>query len=283
MLTNAAVGGGCGGTTLLSLSLFGKKSEPGHQQKQQQLGPDIDMIIRESDLLYGAYLIDNVYNLLRRHRSSENPELLWRLARVLCEQGKMSKNPEEKKRLFHEAFEYAEKALKSEGGEGSFGAHKWYAIILNYVAGLEGSKAQLAKSREVKAHWERALEINPLDATTWHLLGLWHFEFANLPSYQRWGASLLYSKPPDTSFEEALRHFERAEAISPNFYSANNYYLGLTYEKLNRLQEAKEQLIKAFQAPVISVDDKEIHDKAFEHLRTQKYKINESELMAERK
>jgi hypothetical protein len=37
----------------------------------------------------------------------------------------MSKNPEEKKRLFHEAFEYAEKALKSEEGEGSFGAHKW--------------------------------------------------------------------------------------------------------------------------------------------------------------
>jgi hypothetical protein len=54
---------------------------------------------------------------------------------------------------------------------------------LNYVAGLEGSKAQLAKSREVKAHWERALEINPLDATTWHLLGKFSSESVEQSTY----------------------------------------------------------------------------------------------------
>ena len=55
--------GGVGsGTALLSMSLFGsaKKEEP------KQLGPDFDMIKREADLLYNAYLIDNVYNLLKR-------------------------------------------------------------------------------------------------------------------------------------------------------------------------------------------------------------------------
>jgi hypothetical protein len=37
----------------------------------------------------------------------------------------MSKNPEEKKRLFEEALEFAERALTSEGGSSSFGTHKW--------------------------------------------------------------------------------------------------------------------------------------------------------------
>jgi hypothetical protein len=47
-----------------------------------------------------------------------------------------------------------------------------YAITLNYVSELEGKKAQIAKAMEVKSHLERALELNPLDATTWHILGM---------------------------------------------------------------------------------------------------------------
>lgn len=37
----------------------------------------------------------------------------------------MSKNPEEKKRLFEEALEFAERALAGEGGSSSFGSNKW--------------------------------------------------------------------------------------------------------------------------------------------------------------
>lgn len=55
--------------------------------------------------------------------------MLWRLARVLCEKGKQCKNDKEKKRLFDEALEIADKALKNEyywGPQtGNFGAHKW--------------------------------------------------------------------------------------------------------------------------------------------------------------
>lgn len=37
---------------------------------------------------------------------------------------------------------------------------------------MEGYKARIMRSPEVKAHFERALEINALDdPTTWHLLG----------------------------------------------------------------------------------------------------------------
>jgi hypothetical protein len=52
--------------------------------------------------------------------------MLWRLARVICEQGKMCTNPEEKKRLFEEALDIAKKAIDNAGESSCFGAHKWY-------------------------------------------------------------------------------------------------------------------------------------------------------------
>ncbi|KAL7074581.1 hypothetical protein ACQ4LE_006256 [Meloidogyne hapla] len=272
--SNIFLGGG--GTALLSLSFFSSNKK----DDDEKTDPNIDKIIREADILYNAYLIDNAYGILRRYRSSENSELLWRLARVICEQGKQCKNVEEKNRLFREAFEIIEKALKCEPAKGSFGTHKWYAILLNIVSELDGDKAQLSKAVEVRDHFERALEIDPLDATTWHSLGVWHYSFANLPTSQRLLAGIFYSRPPNSTYVEALRHFENAEAIKPGFYSANNYYMGLTLEKMNRSDEAKVQFILAFLAPVVTMDDGEIHKKAWEHLQ-KKYKLTREQLMEE--
>ncbi|KAF7639478.1 hypothetical protein Mgra_00001155 [Meloidogyne graminicola] len=155
-----------------------------------------------------------------------------------------------------------------------------YAILLNIVSELDGEKAQLSKAIEVRNHFERALELDPLDATTWHSLGIWHYSFANLSTSQRFLASIFYSKPPSSTFVEALRHFERAEAIKPGFYSSNNYYMGLTLEQMNKPEEAKAQFLLAFLAPVVTMDDGEIHKKAHDHLK-KKYKITREQLMEE--
>lgn len=150
-----------------------------------------------------------------------------------------------------------------------------YAIILNYVGEQEGTKAQIKRSYDVKVHLERALELNPIDATTWHILGeqlafhrfcyralgVWHFTFADLPSYQRLVAKAIFGTPPSSSYEEALRHFERAETLQPGFYTANQYYLGQVYERIGQKEKAIEQYQKAFQAPTLTVDDNDIRTK----------------------
>lgn len=65
-----------------------------------------------------------------RFQNSNNSELLWRLARVLCEQGKQCKNLDEKKRLFDEALSIISKSIEHEPEEGCFGAHKWYIFLI---------------------------------------------------------------------------------------------------------------------------------------------------------
>uniref|UniRef100_A0A914HF96 Uncharacterized protein n=1 Tax=Globodera rostochiensis TaxID=31243 RepID=A0A914HF96_GLORO len=269
-----------GGGAALSLSLFGLGKDDKDKQKEANDEQPL-LLIREADLYYEASLIDNAYKVLRRHRSSNNPEVLWRLARVLYKQGRAARSADESKRLCYEAFDFAKKALENQPTTGSFGAHKWYAILLDRTAELEGNKARISKALEVKSHFERALELNAFDATTWHLLGVWHYEFADLPSHMRWLASMVYATPPKSTYDEALRCFERAETISPSFYAANNYYLGLVYEKMNQRDEALEQFKKAYYLPMADLDDRMYHEKAMAHL-CRNYKYDEERLIKEK-
>jgi len=273
----AVGGGGC--TFTLGLTLFGTGKQtkapgsliPGEDKVHEQ-------VAREADVFYNAYMIDNAYNLLRQYRSTDDTQLLWRLARVVYEKGKLSQDKEAKKELWREALELVEKALKNS--DRCAPAHKWYAIISDTVAQQEGTKARIRQSYIVKQHFERALELEPFDATTWHLLGVWHFSVADLSGISRLAAKAIFGTPPSSTYEMALENFEKAEAISPGFYTANSYYLGLVLERMGRKDEALKYFKKAFYAPVVSVDDGDIHTKVYEHLK-RNYGMTGEKLMTE--
>ncbi|KAI1730041.1 regulator of microtubule dynamics protein 1 [Ditylenchus destructor] len=224
------------GTPVLALSFFGSaKPAPDVMAGDPTKDLVTDTVIREADILYDAYLLDRLHDLLKQYRSTTNPELLWRLAR--------------------EALNVA--------------LHKWYAIILNYWSEFQGSKAQIESAQEVKTHFERALQLNSLDATTWHLLGIWHFHVADLSYVSRLAAKAFYGTPPSSTYKEALRHFQKAEQIQPNFYSANQYYMGLCLERIkfnNIDKQALECYKRAFLAPVLSKDDIDTQKKASDRL-----------------
>lgn len=259
------------GTPILALSFFGSaKPEPGVTPGDPTRDFATDKVIREADALYDAYLLDKLHELLKQFRSSTNPELLWRLARVLCELYKTNEDAVKRKKYLKEALNVIRDALQNQSEiGGSYAVHKWYAIILNYWSELQGTKAQIEAAHEVKTHFERALQLNSLDATTWHLLGVWHFQVADLSYVQRLAAKAFYGTPPSSTYKEALRHFRKAEKIQPNFYSANQYYMGLCLERMrnnNIDKEAFECFKRAFLAPVLSKDDIDTQKKAADRL-----------------
>ncbi|VDM78012.1 unnamed protein product [Strongylus vulgaris] len=322
-----------GFSSSLAVSFFTSASQ------QPVAGPDMskpknfDLIVQEADALYDSYLIDNAYSILRRFAKSDCSELLWRLARVVCEKAKLSHDKDQRKTLMYEALALVEKAIEKEPKDGCFGAHKWYAILLDYVGEIEGNKSRIQKSYMVKEHLERALQIRSNDATTWHILGVWHFSFADMgyatrlvaktifaspPSstYEKalhyflkaeeisvkehleralqicsndattwhilgvWHfsfadmgyatrlvAKTIFASPPSSTYEKALHYFLKAEEISPRFYSTNTYFIGEAYEKLGNKEEARKYYLDAFKMPVVTADDQQIHQKAFEKLR----------------
>ncbi|CAI2293076.1 unnamed protein product [Caenorhabditis sp. 36 PRJEB53466] len=265
--------------TSFGIAIFSKKEEKAVAQDQfkQEKPKNFDIIVRNADELYDNYLIDNCYNILKKFESSDCSELLWRLARVTCEQGKLSKDANQRKALILEAFEIVKKALAHEPKEGSFGAHKWYAILLDYVGEIEGNKSRIEKSFEVREHLEKALSIFEDDPTTWHILGLWHFSFANMGYATRMVAKAIFATPPSSTYQNALHYFLKAEQISPGFYSTNIYYIGEVYEQMGEKEEALTHFKQAFKMAVVTSDDAAIHKRAHEKLR--KYGVKDSEIV----
>ncbi|VDK78149.1 unnamed protein product [Onchocerca ochengi] len=251
-------------TTGFALLPFLGKSERNNGSEEAL---KLERFKREADTLYSVYLIENAYNVLRRFSSGNDPQMLWRLARILCEKSKMSKDKDDKKRFMYDALKMAKKALDNEGEEPCWEAHKWYAIVLSYVSEYEGTREQIRQSFEVRKHLEKALDVNSTDATTWHALGVWYFTYADLPSWKVAVVKAFFGSVPPATYEDALRCFQKAEFIKPNFDSSNLWYLAEVKTRLGQNEEAFELYKAAFKMPVITMDDGDTHDKAYEKLR----------------
>ncbi|XP_047639614.1 regulator of microtubule dynamics protein 1 isoform X3 [Phacochoerus africanus] len=204
----------------------------------------VEEILEQADYLYESGETEKLYQLLTQYKESEDAELLWRLARASRDIAQLSgTSEEEKKLLVYEALEYAKRAL--EKNESSFAAHKWYAICISDVGDYEGIKAKIANAYIIKEHFEKAIELNPKDATSIHLMGIWCYTFAEMPWYQRRIAKMLFAAPPSSTYEEALGYFHRAEQ-------------GKTYLKLHNKKLAAFWLTKAKDYPAHTEEDKQM-------------------------
>ncbi|XP_028288265.1 regulator of microtubule dynamics protein 1 isoform X2 [Parambassis ranga] len=223
-------------------------------------------VLEQADYLYSCGDTEKLYQLLLQFKDSDDAEFLWRLARASRDLALLPNiDAEQKKKLTFEAFEYAKKALEKD--EKCFAAHKWYAVCLSDVGDYKGVKVKIGNSYIIREHLERAVELNPKDATSLHILGYWCFSFAELPWYQRKVAAVIFSTPPTATYEEALEFFMKAEEVDPNFYSKNLLMLGKTYLAMKDKQQALLWLTKAKEYPAHTLEDKEVHKEAVDLLK----------------
>nr|XP_045000314.1 regulator of microtubule dynamics protein 1 isoform X2 [Jaculus jaculus] len=132
---------------------------------------EVKEVLEQADYLYESGETEKLYQLLSQYKESDDAELLWRLARASRDIAQLSRtSEEEKKRLVYEALEYAKRAL--EKNESSFAAHKWYAICISDIGDYEGIKVKIANAYIIKEHFEKAIQLNPKDATSIHLMGI---------------------------------------------------------------------------------------------------------------
>ncbi|XP_030072092.1 regulator of microtubule dynamics protein 1 isoform X2 [Microcaecilia unicolor] len=176
-----------------------------------------DQVLDKADYLYEAGETEKLYHFLQEYKQSDNVEILWRLARALRDLAMLSTTrAEDKKRLIYEALDYAQKALSIDAEH--FAVHKWYAICISDVGDYEGTNTKIADSYVIKGHLQKAIELNPYDATSYHLMGLWCWSFASLSWFQRKMGAILFSTPPTSTYEEALQYFLKAEQGTEGSY-----------------------------------------------------------------
>lgn len=99
------------------------------------------------------------------------------------------------------------------------------------------------------------------------MLGEWCYQISEMPWHQRRIAEVLFGSPPQSTYEDALEYFLRAETAQPRFYSLNLLRLGNCYLKLQKEDQAKYYLKLAASYPAKSNDDHQANKEAAELLK----------------
>ncbi|KAI6653495.1 Regulator of microtubule dynamics protein 1 [Oopsacas minuta] len=212
-------------------------------QGSELLDEDLERIVKKADQLFDNNEFEKLLEFLSAYKEYNEPKLLWRLSRANYKVAlAKSTTKERSKELAYKAVELVEKSLELDSN--SFAAHKWAGITLSHINKYEGFKSQIKQAHQIKSYFDKSLKLHPNEPTTLHLLGQWCYSIADISWIERRIIATILATPPDSSFEEALECFKKAEDQQPGFYSMNWLFLAKTLIKMNRLSEAKHWLDK---------------------------------------
>lgn len=172
---------------------------------------------------------------------------MWREARALFKLA--GTNKDKKDDSIRDGYELIQKALELD--DKNYACHKWMAVLLDAKSEMGGIKERVSQLENVKRHMQIAADLNPNDATNWHLLGNFAFGLADMSWIQRKVVTSFFATPPTGTYDEALQHFLKAEETTPNFYSMNLLFIGKCYQALKDKEKAREYLTRAANVQVL--------------------------------
>ncbi|KAE9342057.1 hypothetical protein PF008_g10339 [Phytophthora fragariae] len=227
-------------------------------EEKSSVPGDIEAIIKRADDLFEQEQHTESREYLKAELPKYPPsvEMLWRLARACNYLVDEKSNPDEKKALAFEGLAESEKAYALNSD--SAASNKWMAIMTSTVGNFRDLKEKIAGAYVIRDHIQRAIELDPTDATSHNILGQWCLAFADMTWIEKRAAAALFGTPPTATYEEAVQHFHAAEEISPGFWKKNVFLLAQTYMKMKRTKEAANWVLKAKAVPVKTKEDEEV-------------------------
>lgn len=177
-------------------------------------------------------------------------------ASELCSrEGYRQKDSDEKVRNYDEAKAYAEQALKLAPENAD--ANYVMAVAMGRKALIAGAKEKVAASKEVKKYAELAIKFNPNYAKAYHVLGKWNYEVANLNTFEKAAAKMLFGGLPDGSLTSAISNYEKCRKLDPSFV-LNYLELARAYKENDEQDKTIEVLKKAVSLRSIYQDDTDL-------------------------
>jgi tetratricopeptide (TPR) repeat protein len=180
-----------------------------------------------------------------RDRHGDRVELLWRLSFTRVDIAKTVEGDPAKDQHYQEALKHAEAALAVDAN--SANAHLAKAVVEGRLALGAGTQERVQRSRAVRKHADRAIELDPSLPGAFHVRGRWNREVSDLNFIERTVVRTVYGGLPDASFEQAVRDFQRAiELENVRFHHLE---LAKTYLKMDRPDDARTQLQTVLDLP----------------------------------
>jgi tetratricopeptide (TPR) repeat protein len=185
-------------------------------------------------------------------RSPDDPDILWRLARLYVSMGDVIPR-ERREPVYRMAAQYARQtiaadSLRSEG-------HAWLAASLGNLAMVVSTEERVRLAREIEDELQTAVRLNPEDDVAYSILGSFYRALGNVSWIERALANIFLGGIPSGGYEEAEVAIKRAIAIAPNV-RRHQFELALLYIDWGKDQEAREALERAETLPVLVASDR---------------------------
>ena len=183
---------------------------------------------------------------------SLNTTYIWKIVREYTDLGVFAESKDETETFYADAEKWARSCVSMAPDDAD--CHLFLAVAVGRVALFSGGKKKVNLSKEVKAEATMAIELNPNLDGSFHVLGRWNREVANLSWFLRAAAKIIYGGLPSASNEDAIINFEKAIDLRPD-RMLHYFELGITYKDLGDKTKAREAFEKC-----LSMDVRERQD-----------------------
>jgi len=144
----------------------------------------------------------------------DNFEALWNISLLHSTVGYRYDNEETQETYYNEALNFAKKALEFHPNKGL--SYYAMAVAKGRIAEIKGTREKIRLSHEVQKYIQRAVEMMPQHALSWHLYGVWQSEVANVGRAERFAANFISEGIPDGSNEKAEEYLNKAIELNPD-------------------------------------------------------------------
>jgi tetratricopeptide (TPR) repeat protein len=196
----------------------------------------------------------------------------WKLARVLIDLGNKAEKKEDRQRLYEAAEAQARRAVALRDDD-TWG-HHYLAASVGKLALFHGGKTKIELSKEVRDEAERAVALDPTNDKSYHILGRWNREVANLSAIKKLAAKVVYGGvPKGASEEKAVEYFQRAISLAPAHIN-HHLELGITYFGMEKYDQAIAEFERCLELPRSDPNDPDYQAEAQRMLEKAKRRVS---------
>jgi FimV-like protein len=250
---------------ILSSCLFAVFSVP-HAFAAPQDSTRVQQLLAQGDV-YAERTFDNRKALESYQAAlaldSTNYEVLWRISRACVDIGEhqpAKSDPEKNQQLqtYEKALEFANRAV-AVNPNGSMGYAR-RAIANGRIALFKGVWESLDLVKQTKADCEKAITLDPMNASAYYVLGRTHMKVSEKPRIIRWPLGLSWA-----NLNDAVKNCEKAISIRPDFIMYR-IDCARAYIELEEYDKARAHLDAIKSLPTLDEDDGQFRKEAEELL-----------------
>jgi tetratricopeptide (TPR) repeat protein len=202
--------------------------------------PQAEALIQQGDAEVKALHAEQALALFDQAAAADpnDVEILLRISQQCSNLIAVAKSPAEAEAFARRSLDEAKQAVALAPQNPK--AHLALAVAYGRLTDLVDNRTKVEYSRYVKAEADKALELDPTDDYTYHVLGRWNYAVATLNPFLKLIAKFVYGGMPDASLQEAVRDYKKAIDLNPQRV-IHHHELARTYVALGQMDEARKE------------------------------------------